>query len=147
MDADLVIIAAGTAGLAAAVAAAEAGAAVIVFEKLDRTGGTAVMGSGIFAVESRLQRVKHMTFTREEAFQLYMDFTHWRVNARLVSAFINKSASTVDWLEKMGVEFLDVTSHGLGNKHTQHTVKGPDMGPGSGSRANRPRFRNDENSG
>jgi len=90
------------------------------------------MGSGIFAVESRIQRLKHFQFTREEAFKLYMDYTHWRVNARLVSDFINKSAGTVDWLENMGVEFLDVTSHGLGNKHTQHTVKGPDMGPGSG---------------
>jgi fumarate reductase flavoprotein subunit len=61
-----------------------------------------------------------------------MDFTHWRVNARLVSTFINKSASTIDWLEKMGVEFIAIMSHGLGNNPTQHTVKGPDSGPGTG---------------
>jgi len=132
LETDTVVIAAGTAGLAAAVAAAEIGTRVIVFEKLNRCGGTAVMGSGIFAVESRLQRLKHIQFTREEAFRTYMDYTHWRVNARLISTFVNRSAATVDWLEKMGVEFLDVTSHGLGNFHTQHTVKGPDTGPGSG---------------
>ncbi len=132
LQADVAVIAAGTAGLAAAVTAAEGGARVVVLEKSASTGGTAKMGSGPFAIESRLQRLKQLMLTREEAFRIFMDWTHWRVNARLVRAFMDKSASTIDWLEAMGVEFLDVTAHGIGNHHTQHTVKGPDMGPGVG---------------
>ncbi len=129
LEADVVVISAGTAGLAAAVTAAEGGASVIVFEKSARTGGTANHAGGIFAVESRLQRLKRFTLTREEAFKIYMDFSHWRVNARLVKAFIDKSASTIDWLEKLGVEFPDVVSHNPGFNYTWHIVKGPLPGP------------------
>lgn len=129
---DVVVIASGPSGLAATITAAENGADVIVFEKAASTGGTAKMGSGAFAVESRLQKIKQIMLTRDEAFRIFMDVTHWRVNARLVRAFIDKSADTIDWLESMGVEFMDVTAHGPGNYHTQHTVKGPDSGPGVG---------------
>jgi len=129
LEADIVVISGGTAGLTAAVTAAEGGSSVIVLEKSGRTGGTANHAGGIFAVESRLQRVKRYTLTREEAFKIYMDFSHWRVNARLVKTFIDKSADTLDWLEKLGVEFLDISSHNAGFHHTWHVVNGPLPGP------------------
>ena len=53
LETDIVVISAGTAGLPAAVTAAEAGARVNVFEKTGRTGGTGSMALGVFAVESR----------------------------------------------------------------------------------------------
>ena len=62
--ADLVILSAGTAGLAAAVTAAEHGASAINFEKTMRTGGNGYMAMGPFAVESRLQRLKNYTSKR-----------------------------------------------------------------------------------
>jgi fumarate reductase flavoprotein subunit len=113
-EADIVVIAGGTAGLAAAIAAAEYSVGVIVFEKASTTGGAGNMAFGPFAVESRLQRIKQIAMTREEAFQIHMDYTHWRVDAPLVKAFIDKSASTIDWLEHMGVEFYDVSCHNPG---------------------------------
>lgn len=115
--------------MAAAVTAAEGGASVTTFEKTARTGGTANHAGGLFAVESRLQRLKRFTLTSEDAFKIYMDFTHWRVNARLVRAFFDKSASTIDWLENLGVEFLDVSCHNPGFYHTWHIVNGPLPGP------------------
>jgi fumarate reductase flavoprotein subunit len=124
---DIVVISAGTAGLAATVTAAEAGAKVIAFEKMGHTGGTANMGSAIFAVESSLQKIKQMQLTREEIFSSYMRFTHWRVNARLVKTLIDRSAESVDWLCGLGVRFFDVTAHGEGNYHTMHIVEGPEM--------------------
>lgn len=45
--ADIVVLSAGTAGLPAAVTAAEGGASVIVLEKTGRTGGTANRGNDI----------------------------------------------------------------------------------------------------
>ena len=107
IETDVVVIAGGAAGLAAAVSAAESGAKVIVFEKASTTGGAANMGNGLFAVESNMQIMKQVPLTRDEAFKIFMDYTHWRVDARLVKAYIDKSASTIDWLEKMGVEFLE----------------------------------------
>lgn len=126
LDADIAIVSAGTAGLSATVTAAEGGAKVIAFEKTGHTGGTANHGSGIFAVESRLQKTKQYPLSKEEAFKIYMDFTHWRVNARLVKALIDKSSESIDWLEELGVKFLDISSHGTGNYYTQHTIDAPE---------------------
>ena len=122
---DVVVIAGGTAGLAAAIAAAEGGAGVIVLEKASTTGGAGNMAFGPFAVESRLQRLKQIDFSREDAFKLHMEYTHWRVNAQLHKAFIDKSADTIDWLEKMGVEFLEVGCHNPGFPFTWHIIKAP----------------------
>ena len=124
LKADIVVIAGGTAGLAAAIAAAEGGAGVIVFEKASTTGGAGNMAFGPFAVESRLQRLKQIAITREEAFKIHMDYTHWRVDARLVKAFIDRSAGTIAWLEEMGVEFYDVSCHNPGFPFTWHIIKG-----------------------
>ena len=123
LETDIAIVGAGTAGLAAAIAAAEKGAKVTVFEKASTTGGTGNMGMGPLGVESRLQRMKNVTLTQEEAFRIFMDFTHWRVDAALVSAYINKSGNTIEWLEGMGVKFADVISYFRGSNTTHHLVK------------------------
>ena len=128
---DVAVIGGGAAGLAAAVAGAGGGGMVTVFEKAAVTGGTGNMGMGLFAVESRLQREKMMALTRDEAFRAFMDYTHWRVDARLVRAYIDKSASTIDWLEQMGVEFFDATAYFPGSYLTQHVIRGPSGVPKS----------------
>jgi len=125
LETDVVVVAAGTAGLAATVAAAESGAKVITFEKAATVGGAGNMARGPFALESKLQRHRKIAVTREQAFKLHMEYTHWHVDARLVSAFYSKSASTIDWLEKMGVEFIDVQCHNYGFNFTWHIIKGP----------------------
>ena len=125
IETDIAVIGAGTAGLAAAVAAEEKGAKVAIFEKAATTGGTGSMGMGPLAVESRLQKIKQIGLTREQAFRVFMDYTHWRVDARLVSNYINKSADTIAWLEEMGVEFLEPEAYFPGSNFTWHTVKSP----------------------
>jgi fumarate reductase flavoprotein subunit len=128
LEADVVVIAAGAAGLPAAISAAQSGASVIAFEKGATTGGTANMGMGPFGVESRLQKLKQMGPTRDEAFKIFMDYTHWRVDARLVRTYIDKSATTIDWLEELGVEFLEPAAYFPGGAFTWHIVK-PESGP------------------
>ena len=51
LKADVVVISAGTAGLPAAVTAAEGESSVIILEKTGRTGGSANRGNMLFAVE------------------------------------------------------------------------------------------------
>lgn len=119
---DVIVVAAGTAGMAAAVTAAEYGAEVVVFEKTNHVGGTANIARAIFAVESRLQRQKMFTLSKDEAFKLHMDYTHWQVDARLVRAHIDKSADTIAWLEKMGVRFDGPYAYYPGSFFTEHTI-------------------------
>ncbi|OGO14396.1 MAG: hypothetical protein A2Z02_06825 [Chloroflexi bacterium RBG_16_48_7] len=123
IETDVVVIAGGSSGLAAAVTAAENGARVTVFEKASTTGGAANMAMGLFAVESRLQRIKQVGLTTDEAFKMFMEYTHWKGDARLIKTYIDRSASTIDWLEGLGVEFLDVYNHNPGLYYTWHVVK------------------------
>ena len=105
---NVVVVAAGLSGLAATISAAESGVGVIAFEKANTTGGAANMGMGPLGVGSRLQREKLVSITPGEAFRKHMNFTHWRVDARMVREFYFRSGETIDWLEDMGVEFLSV---------------------------------------
>jgi fumarate reductase flavoprotein subunit len=123
LETDIIVVAAGAAGLAAAIAAAESGAKVIAFEKASTTGGTGSMGMGLLGVESRLQRLKMLGPTKDEAFKVFMDYTHWQVDARLVRAYMDKAATTIDWLENMGVEFMDPCAYFPGGRATWHIVK------------------------
>jgi len=123
LEADIIVVAAGAAGLAASIAAAENGAKVVAFEKASTTGGTGSMGMGPLGVESRLQRLKQLGPTKDEAFKIFMDYTHWQVDARLVRAYMDKASTTIDWLEKMGVEFLEPRAYFPGGFPTWHIVK------------------------
>jgi len=130
LETDVVVIACGISGLAALVSAAEGGARVVAFEKGSTTGGAGNMGVGPFAVESRHQRIRQMTLTKKDAFRMFMDYTHWRVDARLVKAYIDKSADTIDWLEQMGVEFVEPAAYFPGSEFTWHIID-----PGGGFRS------------
>jgi fumarate reductase flavoprotein subunit len=82
--------------MAAAAAAAEKGARVIVLEKRG-LGGSSAMAFGVFAVDSPARQ--------DECFNIAMDWAHWRINPRIVRAFIDKSGDSVRWLKEKGLEF------------------------------------------
>lgn len=105
LNTDIAIAAAGPAGLAAAIAAAEAGMKVCVFEKAAVPGGAARMGMGLLGLESRIQKRSMIGLTKEEAFQRFMDYTQWKVDAALVRNYFWRSGDTINWLEDMGVPF------------------------------------------
>lgn len=109
VQADVIVVAAGLSGLAAAIAAKENGAEkVVVFEKANTTGGAANMGMGPLGVGSSIQKMQMISLTPGEAFRKHMYYTHYRVDARLVRDYYFKSGETIDWLMDMGVEFLGV---------------------------------------
>jgi len=79
---------------------------------------------GMFAVESEMQRERYISYTRDEAFKNFMDYSHWRANASLVRAFVNESGPTISWLQEKGVEFSDAMVNMPNAPSTYHVVKG-----------------------
>jgi NADPH-dependent glutamate synthase beta subunit-like oxidoreductase/NAD-dependent dihydropyrimidine dehydrogenase PreA subunit len=102
---DLLVIGGGGAGLAAAVAAAEKGARVIVLEKRNCTGGNTALATMLFAAESPVQKRAMVDASRDELFSAVMDWAHWKIDPRIIRAFINKSGDTIRWLEEQGCVF------------------------------------------
>lgn len=140
LEYDIVIVAAGPSGLAAAVTAAEHGMSVCVLEKSSVPGGTANMGMGPFGVESHIQKMNMINLRKEEAFRMMMDYSHWRVDARKVREYMWKAGETIDWLEKLGVQFSGPSKYFPSAYATWHTVipeGGGKPGPRSASAMNK----------
>lgn len=133
---DFAIVAAGPAGLCAAVEAAERGVSVSVFEKLPVPGGAAKLGMGLFGVESRMQKERMIPLTKEQAYLEYMEYVHWHVDARLVREYFWKSGDTINWLEDMGVKFHTVKRMFPSGYDTWHVVQPEDGSVPAGGAAN-----------
>ena len=134
LETDFAVIAAGPAGLCAAVQAAQQGLRVAVFEKMPVAGGCARLGMGLFGLESRIQKRSMVALTREQAYREYMDYVHWHVDARLVHEYFWRSGDTINWLEDLGVKFHTVKKMFPSGYDTWHVVQ-PDDGsvPGGGA--------------
>ena len=128
LESDVVVIAAGMSGICAAVAAAEKDASVIVFEKGGTVGGAASMGMGFFAVDSHIQKRQLIGLSVDDAFNRFMDFNHWKADGALVHKLFSQSASTVKWIEDMGVEFLGAYKYFSDSEATWHIPKTPGSG-------------------
>lgn len=128
MQADVIVVAAGPAGLAAAIEAADAGLNVIVFEKSNTAGGAANMGMGPLGINTSIQRSNFNDITVPYALGKHMEYTHYRVDEGLVSRYFNLSADTIDWLIDMGVNFAGAFRYSRDSEATWHIVK-PDNGP------------------
>lgn len=117
---DVAIIGAGAAGIPAAIEAAQNGVKVDVFEQSGHAGGSCNGGNGVFAVESKMQKEKQYTYTKEEVLRYWMEYTHNSVDFRLVSEFINRSADTVEWLQSYGVDLNDLIAYYPGAMYVWH---------------------------
>ena len=107
----LLIIGGGAAGLAAAAAAAEHGVAAIVVESQASVGGNGLFPRGVFGADSAVQR-KNLIFVDTDAvFTRCMEYSHWKIDGRLIRKLIDKSGNTIDWLVDKGVAFQGVVHH------------------------------------
>lgn len=127
METDLVIVAGGPAGLAAAITAGERGLKSIILEKSSATGGAANMGMGPLGIGTKIQKDMFNDISVEEALDLHMTYTHFRVDSNLVQTYFEKSADTIEWLQEMGVEFAGAFRYFKESAATWHIVK-PDNG-------------------
>lgn len=137
-DAQIGVIAAGPSGLSAAVQAAQMGRTVIVLEKAAAVGGAANMGMGPLGIGTRYQKEQMIDISVEKAFHMFMDYTHYNVDARLIKRYFSQSAETIQWLEDMGVEFEGAFRYFPQSEATWHIVKtDKGIGPRAASFMNR----------
>ena len=122
-ETQIVVIAGGPSGLAAAVQAAEDGAEVILVEKNAAVGGAANMGMGPLAIESHIQKRQMIDLTVEKAYRMIMEYSHYNIDGRLVKRYFDQSAETIEWLEDMGVEFEGAYKYFTKSEATWHIVK------------------------
>ena len=132
MYCDAAVVACGVGGLAACAQATELGLKVIGIEKGKKTGGAANAGMGLLGLDTDVQKRDLNSVTLEHAFRMFMDYTHWRVDANLVRNYFGKSADTIRWLEDMGVEFYKAARYFPGSEATWHIVMPENRKPGPG---------------
>jgi fumarate reductase flavoprotein subunit len=101
----IVVIGGGGGGLVAEVAASERGVNVVLLEKRSTPGGNASIARGIFAAESHVQERQKIDARRDDHFKAAMSHSHWKINPRILRAFVDKSGDTIQWLEEKGLKF------------------------------------------
>ena len=108
LETQVIVIGGGGTGLAAALAASEREAKVTLLEKRGTAGGNTALARGIFAAESPVQKRMKIEAQRDSLFKVAMSYSHWKVDARIVRAFVDKSGETIGWLENKGMSFEDI---------------------------------------
>lgn len=108
LTADVVVIGAGGAGMAAAVTANQAGKSVIVIEKTGNMGGnTALAGGALNAVddgsETALARNDSVDFHYKQTFEGGDE----QGDPELVRTLVENAWDGVEWLKSLGMEFQD----------------------------------------
>ena len=127
-DYDVIVIGSGAAGLSAAVAAADAGASVLVVEGDTRVGGSSRLSGGHFyAAGTSAQEEAGITGdTADAMFEHYMTLNQWLVDPAVVRRYCDLSAPTFEWLRNLGVVFRkeNVYPSGVGSTPRGHPPEG-----------------------
>ncbi|OYU47155.1 MAG: FAD-binding dehydrogenase [Rhizobiales bacterium PAR1] len=120
-DVDVLVIGAGACGLAAAIAAHDAGASVAIVEKRERPGGNSSLSTGsVPAANSRFQREAGLTDSPEKMVADLMGIAKETEDLALVRRMAEVSAETVEWLvDTVGARIVLITAY----KHIGHSIQ------------------------
>ncbi len=108
-EVDVVVIGSGLAGLSAAIEASQTGASVIVFEKMNVTGGNSrIADGGLAAPNSFLQQQKGITDSPELFYRDMMNAGLFLNHPELVSVVSEKAEEAIEWTRtELGVQYLN----------------------------------------
>ncbi|MDO4484662.1 MAG: FAD-dependent oxidoreductase [Clostridia bacterium] len=129
VTADVVVIGAGGAGVAAAIEAADAGARVVLLEKMGAIGGTTTTSQGLVGgYESKFTKEMDVHYTFEEMYGNLMSNASYRLDPALTAITIEKSGETIDWMaDRLGMNFYQVTV-GYGPLTMMHWIEDAGLG-------------------
>lgn len=128
---DVVVIGAGGSGYVASISAHDAGAKVILLEKMPITGGNSMLAAGgINAAKTRYQERLGMHDDPAEMVKETMRGGKEKNDPELVKVLAYKSADAVDFLVSLGADMTDlVRSGGVAVDRTHRPVGGAAVGP------------------
>ncbi|QWV93313.1 flavocytochrome c [Geomonas oryzisoli] len=130
-SADVVVIGAGGSGYVASITAHDAGAKVILLEKMPITGGNSMLAAGgINAARTRYQERLGMHDDPAEMVKETMKGGRDKNDPELVKVLAYQSADAVDFLVSLGADMTDlVRSGGVAVDRTHRPVGGAAVGP------------------
>lgn len=100
---DVIVLGSGAAGMAAALAAHEAGAAVTLLERDERVGGTsAVSGGVIWVADNPRMRAAGLADSREDALAYFRSLDHGDLVEETLAAFVDHGPDALAFLEGIG---------------------------------------------
>ncbi|MFD0621311.1 FAD-dependent oxidoreductase [Paenibacillus sp. GCM10027629] len=106
MTVDVVVVGAGAAGTAAALASLEKGANTLLIEKTAVASGAGTLAGGMFALDSKQQKEQNKVVDKEWLFKKYMETSNYHANARLVRTIMDNAGKTVDWMIENGAKLV-----------------------------------------
>ncbi|MDR2480609.1 MAG: FAD-binding protein [Treponema sp.] len=137
---DVVVVGGGASGFAATMAAWEKGAKVLVLEQTPQLGGLSLTAFGALGAHSYQQQNAHASpfgmpgntdnaaltaaqlnaVSPESLFEwIQVNYNHFRSNGNLVQAILQKSGSTIDWLNNNGIQTVVLKGVDQG-RHTDY---------------------------
>lgn len=100
LDADVVVLGSGAAGLTAALAAAQTGASVTLLEKGAVLGGSSAISGGVPWVPlNHHQDEQGIADSRAEALEYLASLSLGRMDPAMAEAFVDNGRATIQWLE------------------------------------------------
>jgi fumarate reductase flavoprotein subunit len=122
MSADVVVLGAGGAGLAASIEAANAGAKVILLESTAKVGGSsAICGGSLVFAGTDFQKQKKVNDSDKLLYDDFMEIGKHRNVPELVQTYVDNQLETYHMLKKLGVKFT-MLLQGEGSVPRTHRV-------------------------
>jgi len=129
-SADVVVVGAGGAGYVAAISAADAGAKVILLDRMPITGGNSSLAAGgINAAETSVQKKQGIKDDKEAMVEETIKGGRYLNDVQLVKTMVYNSAAAIDWLISIGADMSDIVrSGGVDYDRTHRPVGGGAVG-------------------
>ena len=117
---DVVVLGTGASGLVAALAAAEQGASVALFEKGSQVGGTsAISGGTCWVPNNRHMAEAGIADSREDALAYLASLSHGMIDATMAEVLVDEGPKVIEWIEtNTPVRFQVV--RGFPDYHPEH---------------------------
>lgn len=105
---DLIVVGAGTAGMPAAIFAADRGARVLVIERSPVLGGTLDRSGGqMSAARTVFQKAKGIVDSPDEHYADNMRINGWTADPMVTRLFVDNAGDSLNWLAANGFQPLD----------------------------------------
>ncbi len=115
MEAEVVVIGGGLAGLSASITAAQAGAKVVLLEKLEAVGGSTNYSAGALATAAR-DTDPAGAYTADMLYDHWVEVSEGNIDKDLARKIADMSADSVAWIEEQGLPLTRVDSTYIGKE-------------------------------